>query len=37
MTNLTFSSDFAAAGAFFSALFLALEIVALVLLFLKCR
>lgn len=35
--NLTFSSGFAATGAFFSALFLAIELVVLVLLALKIR
>lgn len=37
VANLTFSSPFATAGAFFSALFLALEITLLVLLFLKAK
>jgi hypothetical protein len=37
VANLTFSSPFATAGAFFSALFLALEITILVLLFLKAK
>lgn len=37
MFNLTFSSDFAAAGAFFSAWSLATEIIVVVLLVLKCR
>lgn len=35
--NLTFSSDFATTGAFFSAFFLATEIVILALLFLKAK
>lgn len=35
--NLTFSSAFAAAGAFFSAAFLALEVVLIFILFLKTR
>lgn len=37
MANLTFSSGFATTGAFFSALFLALEITLLVLLLLKAK
>lgn len=37
VANLTFSSPFATTGAFFSALFLALEITLLVLLFLKAK
>lgn len=37
IANLTFSSDFATTGAFFSAIFLALEIVILFLLFLKAK
>ncbi len=37
MVNLTFSSSFAATGAFFSALFLGLEIVILILFFFKSK
>ena len=37
IANLTFSSPFAATGAFFSAVFLAIEVIALILLFLKCK
>jgi hypothetical protein len=37
VANLTFSSPFATTGAFFSALFLALEVTLLVLLFLKAK
>ena len=37
INNLTFSSSFATTGAFFSALFFALEITLLLLLFLKAR
>lgn len=37
IANLTFSSPFATAGAFFSALFFALEITILVMLFLKAK
>lgn len=37
IANLTFSSSFATTGAFFSAVFLALEVVVLLLLFLKAK
>ncbi len=37
MGNLTFSSSFAATGAFFSAIFIAIEIIVMVLLFIKYR
>jgi hypothetical protein len=37
IANLTFSSNFATVGAFFSALFLAVEVTALVMLFLKAK
>lgn len=37
ISNLTFSSDFATTGSFFSAVFLAAEIVLLTLLFLKAK
>ena len=37
ISNLTFSSSFAATGAFFSAIFMALELVLLILLFIKTQ